>query len=60
MINRNTQQSEKYDQLQDAIYAKRDELYKLVDTKRGIEESIASKYRELGDLEREATEICRK
>lgn len=52
-----TQRLERYEQLQDAIYAKRDEINDLKSTKEDLESDIDEKYEELGDLEREVAEL---
>ncbi|CAK1250835.1 unnamed protein product [Fructobacillus fructosus] len=57
MYPENTQRLERYEQLQDAIYAKRDEIKKMESTKEDLEADIDEKYQELGDLQREVTEL---
>ncbi|CAK1246711.1 hypothetical protein [Fructobacillus fructosus] len=57
MYPENTQRLERYEQLQDAIYAKRDEIKKMESTKEDLEADIDEKYEELGDLQREVTEL---
>lgn len=57
MYPENTQRLERYEQLQDAIYAKRDEIKKMESTKEDLEADIDDKYEELGDLQREVTEL---
>lgn len=57
MYQENTQQIQRYEELQDAIYAKRDEINDLKSTKEDLEAVIDEKYEELGDLEREVTEL---
>ena len=57
MYPENTQRLERYEQLQDAIYAKRDEINDLKSTKEDLEADIDEKYQELGDLQREVTEL---
>lgn len=57
MYPENTQRIERYEQLQDAIYAKRDEIRKMESTKEDLEADIDEKYEELGDLRREVTEL---
>ncbi|CAK1250790.1 hypothetical protein [Fructobacillus fructosus] len=57
MYPENTQRLERYEQLQDAIYAKRDEIKKMEVTKEDLEADIDEKYEELGDLQREVTEL---
>ena len=57
MYPENTQWIERYEQLQDAIYAKRDEIKKMESTKEDLEADIDEKYEELGDLEREVAEL---
>ncbi|MCO0831942.1 hypothetical protein NFX39_02375 [Fructobacillus sp. W13] len=57
MYPENTQRRERYEELQDAIYAKRDEINDLKSTKEDLEAVIDEKYEELGDLEREVTEL---
>lgn len=57
MYPENTQRIERYEQLQDAIYAKRDEIKKMEVTKEDLEADIDEKYEELGDLQREVTEL---
>ena len=52
-----TQRLERYEQLQDAIYAKRGEIKKMESTKEDLEADIDEKYEELGDLQREVTEL---
>lgn len=57
MYQENTQQIQRYEELQDAIYAKRDEINDLKSTKEDLEAEIDEKYEELGDLEREVAEL---
>lgn len=57
MYPENTQRLERYEQLQDAIYAKREEIEKMKSTKEDLEADIDEKYEELGDLQREVTEL---
>lgn len=57
MYPENTQRLERYEQLQDAIYAKREEIKKMESTKEDLEADIDEKYEELGDLQREVTEL---
>ncbi|CAK1245102.1 unnamed protein product [Fructobacillus fructosus] len=57
MYPENTQRLERYEQLQDAIYAKRDEIKKMEVTKEDLEADIDEKYAELGDLQREVAEL---
>lgn len=57
MYPENTQRLERYEQLQDAIYAKSDEIKKMESTKEDLEADIDEKYEELGDLQREVTEL---
>ncbi|CAK1247543.1 unnamed protein product [Fructobacillus fructosus] len=57
MYPEKTQRIERYEELQDAIYAKRDEIKKMESTKEDLEADIDEKYEELGDLEREVTEL---
>lgn len=53
----NTQRRERYEELQDAIYDKRDEINNLKSTKEDLEADIDEKYEELANLEREVTEL---
>ncbi|MBS9335026.1 hypothetical protein LQZ24_05695 [Fructobacillus sp. M1-13] len=57
MYPENTQRLKRYEQLQDEIYAKRDEIKKMESTKEDLEADIDEKYEELGDLQREVTEL---
>ncbi|QHJ80548.1 MAG: hypothetical protein [Caudoviricetes sp.] len=57
MYPENTQRRERYEELQDAIYAKRDEIKKMESTKEDLEADIDEKYEELGDLQREVAEL---
>lgn len=57
MYPENTQRSERYEELQDAIYDKRDEINNLKSTKEDLEADIDEKYEELANLEREVTEL---
>lgn len=57
MYPENTQRLERYEQLQDAIYAKRDEIKKMESTKEDLEADIDEKYAELGDLQQEVAEL---
>lgn len=57
MYPENTQRLERYEQLQDAIYAKCDEIKKMESTKEDLEADIDEKYAELGDLQREVAEL---
>nr|MCH9869301.1 hypothetical protein [Serratia marcescens] len=52
-----TQRLERYEELQDAIYAKRDEIKKMESSKEDLEADIDEKYEELGDLQREVAEL---
>lgn len=57
MYPENTQRLERYEQLQDAIYAKREEIRKMESTKEDLEADIDEKYQELGDLQQEVAEL---